>query len=115
MRPETKVHFLFESVGRPDNTFTGEDTVKGIVLRLASWLTAVPMGHKIRVTLARNSSELRDRRSAANSELFQELESIMQAQECEHDWQYNRTDYHGSHKGEDAEKCSKCGETRYAE
>jgi hypothetical protein len=85
MRPETRVYFLFESVGRPDNNLSGQDSIRNLVLKLASWLTAVPMGHKIRVTLARDEAELRDRRSAANSELFHELESILANQESETD------------------------------
>jgi len=32
---------------------------------------------------------------------------------CEHEWRYTGTDYHGSHKGEDAYYCHKCGETEY--
>lgn len=28
---------------------------------------------------------------------------------CTHDWRYSGTDYHGSHKGEDAYRCRLCG------
>jgi hypothetical protein len=33
--------------------------------------------------------------------------------ECRHEWQYSGTDPHGSHKGEDAYRCTKCHETEY--
>jgi hypothetical protein len=33
--------------------------------------------------------------------------------ECQHVWQYSGTDPHGSHKGEDAYRCTKCHETEY--
>lgn len=32
---------------------------------------------------------------------------------CQHNWQYSGTDPHGSHKGEDAYRCTKCHETEY--
>ena len=35
------------------------------------------------------------------------------APECDHDWHYNGTDRGGSHKGEDAYKCHKCGKYEY--
>ncbi len=34
-------------------------------------------------------------------------------QSCDHDWQYNGTDYHGSHKDEDIYKCRKCKAKEY--
>jgi hypothetical protein len=34
---------------------------------------------------------------------------------CEHDWEYTRTDYHGSHKGEDHYRCRKCGTSALVE
>jgi hypothetical protein len=33
--------------------------------------------------------------------------------EHRHEWQYSGTDPHGSHKGEDAYRCTKCHETEY--
>ena len=33
--------------------------------------------------------------------------------ECRHEWQYSGTDPHGSHKGEDAYRCTKCHGTEY--
>jgi hypothetical protein len=32
---------------------------------------------------------------------------------CQHEWQYSGTDPRGSHKGEDAYRCTKCHETEY--
>lgn len=81
MKPETNVHYRLESVGRPKHTFTGEDTIKGVIIRIAHWLTAVPMGSKIRIVLARDASELMDRRSAGSTDLMGELESLLGSHE----------------------------------
>lgn len=35
------------------------------------------------------------------------------ADTCQHDFRYVGTDYHGSHKGEDAYKCTKCPAREY--
>ena len=32
---------------------------------------------------------------------------------CKHTWHYAGTDYHGSHKGDDAYRCSKCRMIEY--
>jgi hypothetical protein len=77
MRPETNVHALFESVGKPDVTKQIQASVRETVLQIATWLTAVPMGSKIRITLARDESELRSKREAGNSDMLRDLESIL--------------------------------------
>lgn len=33
--------------------------------------------------------------------------------ECDHDWRFTGSDYHGSHKGEDHYRCTKCGKGEY--
>lgn len=77
MRAETHVHALFESVGKPDVTKQTQGSVRETVLQIAAWLTAVPMGSKIRITLARDETELRSKREAGNSDMLRDLESLL--------------------------------------
>jgi hypothetical protein len=78
MRGSTKICFQFESVGRPEHTLEGRDQpLNECIRQLASWLLAVPMGHKIRVLIGRDMADLKDRRSAAKLELMDELESLL--------------------------------------
>jgi len=56
--------------------------------------------------------EMRDLRDTIDRYLAK-LETQKGERECEHDWHYNGTDRGGSHKGEDAYKCHKCGKREY--
>lgn len=80
MRGSTEIYYLFESVGRPDHKQSGHKTLSLTIKLLATWLLAVPMGSKIRVILARDETELRDRRSAANADMMDELESLLEGE-----------------------------------
>jgi hypothetical protein len=83
MRATTPVWAQFESVGRPEHRLKICGTVREVTMRFAQWLLDVPMGSKIRVIIARDESELVDRRSAASEDMLNDLESIMAEQECE--------------------------------
>lgn len=77
MRLSTQVYFKLESVGRPEHSTSGNGTIREVSLAIAQWLLAVPMGHKIRITIARDEADLHDRRSAANQDMMHELESML--------------------------------------
>lgn len=81
MRGSTEIHYRLESVGKPEHTFQGQDSVANTIKKIAQWLLAVPMGSKIRVVLARDESELKDRRSAANQDMMDELNQMIDGQE----------------------------------
>lgn len=78
MKPETKVWLKCESIGRPSDTLITLCTVREAIKVQANWLLGVYMGSKIRVLIARTEAELSDdRRSAANQDVMQDLESIL--------------------------------------
>jgi hypothetical protein len=77
MRSSTTVHWSLESVGRPEHSTSGKGTIREVTLAIAAWLLVVPMGHKIRIIIARDEADLKDRRSAAKLELMDELESLL--------------------------------------
>lgn len=77
MRANTIVWAKFESVGKPNQTTTHNGDIRYIATQFAAWLLSTPMGHKMRITLARTEGELNDRRSADKLELMEELESIL--------------------------------------
>jgi hypothetical protein len=85
MRQSTQSYYKLESVGRPEHSTSGSGTIREVTLAIAQWLLVVPMGHKIRITIARDEADLMDRRSAANSDLMQELESLLPAEGEESD------------------------------
>lgn len=53
-----------------------------------------------------------DRIEALTRSNDEPTEDMIEA-ECKHDWHYQGTDRGGSHKGEDAYKCRKCGKREY--
>lgn len=78
MKPETKVWMRCESIGRPADTLVVNDSAREAMKALATWLMSVYMGSKIRVIIARTEAELGDdRRSAAQNDVMQDLESIL--------------------------------------
>lgn len=58
MRLTTEVWAKFESKGRPNETRVVNNQVGLVAKELLGWLVEVPMGHYIRVTIARTESEL---------------------------------------------------------
>lgn len=84
MRQSTLVAARLESVGRPEHTKTFVDIrIDELIREFARWMLAVHMGHKIRVTIARDQTELGDRRSAIQTDLMGELDSLLAKQEEE--------------------------------
>jgi hypothetical protein len=78
MKPDTKIWLRCESVGRPEATITKQLTVREAIKEIAAWLLAIYMGQKIRIAIAREESGLAtDRRSAANQDIMDDLESIL--------------------------------------
>jgi hypothetical protein len=78
MKPDTKIWLRCESVGRPESTITEQLVVRDAIKRIAAWLLQVYMGQKIRIAIAREESELAsNRRSAANQDILDDLESIL--------------------------------------
>ena len=77
MRATTELHWLFESVGKPQNTQQGKGSLREAVAAQIKWLESVYMGSKIRVTLARNEADLFPASSGANSSMSNEFESML--------------------------------------
>lgn len=55
----------------------------------------------------------KDRRALQNRTWVEDNQPEPEPGVCNHDWQYQGTDYHGSHKGEDSYSCSKCYAREY--
>lgn len=58
MRLDTEVWMKFESKGKPALNRTFNGTVMGGVRELLAWITTTPMGHCMKLTVARSEVEL---------------------------------------------------------
>jgi hypothetical protein len=77
MRATTELHWLFESVGKPQNTQQGKGSVREALRAQVEWLDSVYMGSKIRVTLARSEADLFPAKSGGTSSMVSEFESML--------------------------------------
>ena len=78
MRMTNGIHWRLESVGRPEHTSQSDGTVREFVLSLTQWLAKSTMGHRLRITVARDEEGLNERnRSGAPDDMIRELESIL--------------------------------------
>lgn len=58
MRLDTVVWMKFESKGKPEETVAVNGTVLEGLRSLLDWISRVPMGHCMRLTIARSEAEL---------------------------------------------------------
>lgn len=81
MRESTEVWVQLESKGRPQFNTTEQLTIRKAILLIAQWLLKTHMGHRIEIRLARRLEDLKPQHIRDDTDMMNELESMLGEQE----------------------------------